>query len=62
MNPTWLRRLHATMVIVWLGLAVPGLTVWRESIWFVVAMSLYANMAAEFAAYQGARAETEQDD
>ena len=52
---TWLRRFHLTMICVWVGLAVPGLTIWRESIWFVVLMSLYANVAGEFAAYQAAR-------
>lgn len=58
----WLRRFHLTMMCVWAGLAVPGLTVWKDAIWFVVLMSLYANFAAEFAAYQGARSEVKQDD
>jgi hypothetical protein len=48
------------MICVWAGLAVPGLLWWKESITFVVIMSLYANLAGEFAAYQGARAEERQ--
>lgn len=44
-------------MIVWPGLAAPGLIWWKESITFVIIMSLYANLAAEFAAYQGARSE-----
>lgn len=55
---TILRRFHLTMIVVWVGLSIPGLLLWRESIWFIVAMSLYANIAGEFAAYQGARAES----
>lgn len=45
------------MIFVWLGLAVPGLLWWREAVWFIVVMSLYANIAGEFAAYQAARSE-----
>lgn len=58
---TLLRRFHLTMILVWLGLAIPGLLIWRDAVWFVVVMSLYANIAAEFAAYQGARAESKDD-
>lgn len=34
--------LHALGAIVWTGLAWPGLTVWRNSVPFVVFISLYA--------------------
>lgn len=58
---TLLRRFHLTMIIVWLSLSVPGLLIWRDSIWFIVVMSLYANIAGEFAAYQAARAESKDE-
>lgn len=61
MNPVFLRRFHLTMVAVWVGIAIPGMLIWRDAVWFVVVMSLYANIAAEFAAYQGARAETKDE-
>lgn len=60
MSPQALRRFHMTMMLVWACLAVPGIIWWKESITFVIIMSLYANFAAEFAAYQGARAETKE--
>lgn len=59
---TFLRRFHLTMIVVWLALAIPGLLVWRDAVWFVVIMSLYANIAAEAAAYQAARAEGDDED
>lgn len=62
MKPETLRRFHLVMMLVWASLAVPGLIWWKESITFVIIMSLYANFAAEFAAYQGARAEVENGD
>lgn len=57
----WLKRFHLMMIVVWVGLSVPGLLLWRDAVWFIVVMSLYANVAGEFAAYQGARAEDKQD-
>jgi hypothetical protein len=53
----WLRRFHLLMMTVWAALAIPGLIWWKESITFVIVMSLYANFAGEFAAYQAARGE-----
>lgn len=58
----WLRRFHLLMVLVWVTLAVPGLLWWSQSVPFLVIMSLYANVAGELAAYQGARTETKQDE
>ncbi len=53
----FLRRFHLAMIICWVGLSVPGLTVWRESLVFIIACSLYANIEASFAAYMSARVE-----
>lgn len=50
------------MVLVWIGLSFPGLLWWKESITFVIILSLYANIAAEFSAYQGARTEKKQEE
>jgi hypothetical protein len=33
---------HAAGVLVWAGLAVPGMTVWRQSVPFLVFISIYA--------------------
>jgi hypothetical protein len=52
-----LRRFHAGAAIFWALMAVPTILWFRDSILWVAFMSLYANFAAEMAAYQGARAE-----
>lgn len=57
----WLRRFHLTMVIVWAALSVPGIILWKDSILFVIILSIYANIAGEFGAYQAARTEMKQD-
>jgi hypothetical protein len=41
----------------WALLAIPTLIWWKDSITWVAVMSLYANIAAHWAAYQGASAE-----
>lgn len=58
----WLKRFHLAMVFVWAALAVPGILLWKDSVLFVIILSLYANIAGEFAGYQAARAETKQDE
>ena len=58
----FLRRFHLAMIIGWVGLSLPGLTVWRESLVFIIASSLYANIEASFAAYMSARVEHKQEE
>jgi hypothetical protein len=53
----YLRRFHATMTGVWLVLAVPSLLWWKNSILWVIVLSVWANVASHFGAWQGARAE-----
>lgn len=54
-----LCRLHLALTITWALLAIPTLLWWRESILWVAFMSLYANVAAHWSAFQGTRAERE---
>jgi hypothetical protein len=60
--PQVLKYFHLTMIFVWAGLAIPGILFWKDSVLFVIILSLYANIAGEFAGYQAARTETKQDD
>lgn len=53
----YLRRFHAGMTVVWLVLLVPSLLWWKDSILWVILLSVWANMASHFGAWQGARAE-----
>lgn len=54
-----LSRAHLTLTVVWALLAIPTLLWWRNSILWVAFMSLYANVAAHWSAFQGTRAERE---
>jgi hypothetical protein len=60
-NPKVLAKFHGWMTMVWFILAVPTVIVWKESILWVALMSVWANIAGHWSAYQAARAEEEQD-
>lgn len=51
---------HASATILWALLSIPTLIWWRESILWVAFMSLYANVASHWAAWQATRAEKAQ--
>lgn len=50
-------RVHAALTGVWVLLAIPTLLVWKDSILWVGIMSVWANVASHWSAYQAARAE-----
>jgi hypothetical protein len=49
------RKLHAILLVVWVLLAIPTMLVWKESVLWVAMMSLYANVAGHWAAYEAAK-------
>lgn len=53
---------HLAMTGLWAVLVIPTLIWWKGSILWVALMSVWANVAAHFSAYQGARGEMKQDD
>lgn len=50
-------RLHFWMTVLWAALIVPTLLWWNQSILWVLLMSIWANAATHWGAYQAARAE-----
>lgn len=61
-DPRVLRHFHAAAVLVWLGLIVPTLIWWKDSVLWVALMSIWANIAAHWSAWQAARTESKQDE
>lgn len=55
----FLKYYHLVMMGVWPLLAIPALLWWKDSLVFVILLSLYANFAGDFSGYQGSRAEEE---
>jgi hypothetical protein len=59
MSPRTAQRLHFWLTLAWLVSAVPVVAIkgLRESIPLLVFISIYANVAGHFSAWQAARAE-----
>lgn len=62
-DPSALRTLHAALTIAWLLFAVPVLLIkgWKDSVALLVFISIYANVAGHFSAWQAARVEVNQE-
>lgn len=54
-NP-W-RRVHFWLTIAWAVALVPSVVWWKNSIPWLVFMSVWANLAGHWASYQAARSE-----
>jgi hypothetical protein len=48
------RTLHLVLTLLWLALAVPSVLWWKDSIPWLVMVSVYANAAGHWAAYEAA--------
>lgn len=51
------RHLHLALGILWVLLLVPTILWWKDSILWVLVISVYANIVGHWSAYQAVRAE-----
>ena len=51
------RKVHGTLTIGWFLLAIPAVLFWRNSVPFLVYVSVYANFVGHWSSYQAAKAE-----
>jgi hypothetical protein len=62
-DPVFMRRVNGWLTIVWfLMMPLSIWTGWIESIVFVSAVSIYANMTGHWAAWQASRVEVRQEE
>jgi hypothetical protein len=47
-------RFHRISAYIWMALLIPAYLWWRESVFFVIAASIYANVKSDFAASEAA--------
>lgn len=53
----WLREYrHLIEAYIWVALSVPSVLWWKDSILWVISISLYANYKTAISAYEGRRA------
>lgn len=56
-NASVMKKFHLVMMIVWALLLIPSVLYWKDSILWVIFLSIYANFVGHLSAYSGARAE-----
>jgi hypothetical protein len=62
MRPEHLKTFHAVMTCVWLLAILPSVMWWRESLTWIVFMSVWANVAGHFSSWQATRVEVNQEE
>jgi hypothetical protein len=56
------RRIHGWATIVWLALAVPSVLVWKNSVPWLVGVSVYANVVGHWSSWQATKVEVKQEE
>ena len=56
-NKHFWSRFHAVMTCIWLILLIPSLVWWKESLPWLVAMSVWANVGSHWSAFQASKGE-----
>jgi hypothetical protein len=58
---TW-ARFHAVATVAWALLLIPSVLWWQESVPWLVIMSVWANLASHWGAFQAAKSQTDSSD
>ncbi|HBT3662500.1 TPA: hypothetical protein MBH96_004105 [Klebsiella pneumoniae] len=57
LTPVFIKRCHLVAAVMWVGLAIPSLIWWKDSVLGVILISIYANIVGHLSGYSAARAD-----
>lgn len=57
LTPVFIKRCHLVAAVMWVGLAIPSLIWWKDSVLWVFLISIYANIVGHLSGYSAARAD-----
>ncbi|HBT3845294.1 hypothetical protein AB0062_04030 [Klebsiella pneumoniae] len=57
LTPVFIKRCHLVAAVMWVGLAIPSLIWWKDSVLWVILISIYANIVSHLSGYSAARAD-----
>lgn len=57
LTPVFIKRCHLVAAVMWVGLAIPSLIWWKDSVLWVILISIYANIVGHLSGYSPARAD-----
>lgn len=56
LTPALIKRCHLVAAVMWVILAIPSLIWWKNSVLWVILISIYANIVGHLSGYSAARA------
>ena len=62
LTPVFIKRCHLVAAVMWVGLAIPSLIWWKDSVLWVILISIYANIVGHLSGYNTARADKEAEE
>ncbi|MBS2912017.1 hypothetical protein KFV97_08370 [Klebsiella pneumoniae] len=57
LTPVFIKRCHLVAAVMWVGVAIPSLIWWKDSVLWVILISIYANIVGHLSGYSAARAD-----
>lgn len=57
LTPAVIKKAHLAMSFLWIILAIPSVIWWKNSVLWVIIISIYANVVGHLAGYTAARAD-----
>ncbi|EPL2409309.1 hypothetical protein RFD42_001377 [Klebsiella pneumoniae] len=57
LTPVFIKCCHLVAAVMWVGLAIPSLIWWKDSVLWVILISIYANIVGHLSGYSAARAD-----
>lgn len=57
LTPVFIKRCQLVAAVMWVGLAIPSLIWWKDSVLWVILISIYANIVGHLSGYSAARAD-----
>ncbi len=55
LTPVFIKRCHLVAAVMWVGLAIPSLIWWKDSVLWVILISIYANIVGHLSGYSAAQ-------
>ncbi|KNC91860.1 hypothetical protein [Trabulsiella odontotermitis] len=62
LSPRIIKRCHLAAAVTWCALAIPSVIWWKDSVLWVIIISIYANIVGHLSGYSAARADQAAED
>lgn len=57
LTPKFIKKMHLAAAVLWVLLAIPSVIWWKNSVLWVIIISIYSNIVGHLSGYTAARAD-----